>query len=105
MLRRFGFASWLRDYQDMPDETTAELEVVLVSRQTQLDQLVDELKQAELIAFDTETTSLEPLDAELVGFCLCDDAESGVLRSAGPCRSGHRIYPRPGIGCAGADSG
>jgi len=70
MLRRFGFASWLRDYQDMPDETTAELEVVLVSRQTQLDQLVDELKQAELIAFDTETTSLEPLDAELVGFAF-----------------------------------
>lgn len=70
MLRRFGFASWLKDYQDMPDETTAELEVILVSRQAQLDQLVDELKQAELIAFDTETTSLEPLDAELVGFAF-----------------------------------
>ncbi len=70
MLRRFGFASWLKDYQDMPDHASSGLEVILVTRQQQLDQLVEELNQAELIAFDSETTSLEPLDAELVGLAF-----------------------------------
>ncbi|AKS42940.1 DNA polymerase I [Wenzhouxiangella marina] len=68
LLREFGFSSWLKDYQDGESPAAdAKLEVSLVSTRKQLDALIEALDEAELIAFDTETTSLEPLDAELVG--------------------------------------
>jgi len=75
LLRRFGFATWLRQIDEAGDGDTdtaapadAELEVELVTTNQGLDALVEALAGAELIAFDTETTSLEPLDADLVGF-------------------------------------
>ena len=70
LLRRFGFSSWLKDYQDEPDPAAAELQVTTVSTREQLKALIEALNKAELIAFDTETTSLEPLDAELVGLAF-----------------------------------
>ena len=73
LLKRHGFATWLRQLGDAPAETesvadSAALEVISVSTHQALNELVKRLNQAELTAFDTETTSLEPLDAELVGF-------------------------------------
>ncbi|MGY6631294.1 MAG: DNA polymerase I [Wenzhouxiangella sp.] len=80
LLRRFGFMTWLKAFQNGEDGNTAErpasapeasqLEVETVTRRAQLNALVEALEQAELIAFDTETTSLEPLDARLVGFAF-----------------------------------
>ncbi len=73
LLRRFGFASWLKAYQEEPASTVAEvteLAVSVVTSRAELGALVKALQAAELIAFDTETTSLEPLDADLVGFAL-----------------------------------
>jgi len=71
LLKRFGFSTWLKQYTDGESEKPAaggELAVETVTTTGQLQALVEALESAELIAFDTETTSLEPLDAELVGF-------------------------------------
>jgi len=70
LLRRFGFSTWLKQYQEGGHDRLSggELEVATVTKRRQLKALVQSLESAELIAFDTETTSLEPLDAELVGF-------------------------------------
>jgi DNA polymerase I len=71
LLKRFGFSTWLKQYQEQPTaRLTAELKVETVTTRAGLKALVEALEQAELIAFDTETTSLEPLDAELVGFAF-----------------------------------
>ena len=79
LLKRHGFATWLRQLDAAPADSTAEstaqaqpgattLEVITVDTQKALDDLIRRLNRAELVAFDTETTSLEPLDAVLVGF-------------------------------------
>ena len=71
LLRRFGFSTWLKQYSDGEDagaNSGGDLEVETVTTKRQLETLVEALEAAELIAFDTETTSLEPLDADLVGF-------------------------------------
>lgn len=74
LLKRFGFSTWLRQLDETGpgDDTLAEaeteLDVEVVTTRAGLDTLVQRLGSAELIAFDTETTSLEPLDAEPVGF-------------------------------------
>ena len=73
LLRRFGFATWLKDYQDGQAAEEYALNVTTVTTRDQLRALADALGDAELIAFDTETTSLEPLDAELVGMSFAID--------------------------------
>ncbi|MEE4296134.1 MAG: DNA polymerase I [Wenzhouxiangella sp.] len=71
LLRRFGFSTWLRQYQDEDSEPEAhELAVETVTTRAQLDALLKQIEGASLTAFDTETTSLEPLDADLVGFAF-----------------------------------
>ena len=75
LLKRFGFTTWLRQIGDAAAEAgqapdAAGLEVETVTTRKALEALVEALQTAELIAFDTETTSLEPLDADLVGFAF-----------------------------------
>jgi len=75
LLKRFGFTTWLRQIGDEAAEAgqppdAAELEVETVATRKALAALLETLESAELIAFDTETTSLEPLDADLVGFAF-----------------------------------
>ncbi len=74
LLRRFGFSTWLKQYQeegaDSQGSDAGELEVETVTTRSQLDALVEAVWAADLVAFDTETTSLEPLDAELVGLAF-----------------------------------
>ncbi|SHI01835.1 DNA polymerase I [Ferrimonas marina] len=48
-----------------PAQTATEHELILT--ESQLDRWISSLKQAELIALDTETTSLDYMEAELVG--------------------------------------
>jgi len=45
-------------------------EYELVTTQAQLDSWLDKLREAPLIAFDTETTALDPMQAEIVGLSL-----------------------------------
>ena len=73
-LRRYEFNSWLQELDDTavaapPRET----EYYAVTTEEQLDALLDELEAAELLAFDTETTSLDAMQAELVGLSFCTE--------------------------------
>ena len=77
-LREFGFTSWLKAYQDDSGSDTGAdsgLDVETVTTRAALKRMVEALEQAERFAFDTETTSLEPLDSELVGMSFA--AETG----------------------------
>ncbi|NBB91914.1 MAG: DNA polymerase I, partial [Gammaproteobacteria bacterium] len=77
LLKRFGFSTWLKQYTAEADDGAAaggDLAVETVTTKRQLEDLVGALEGAELIAFDTETTSLEPLDADLVGFSFAVEA-------------------------------
>ena len=59
------------EYQAQPAQRkAAEAEYVRVASLEQLQTLVDELSQAKEFAFDTETDSLNPLAARLVGIAL-----------------------------------
>ncbi|MCC5865085.1 MAG: DNA polymerase I [Wenzhouxiangella sp.] len=73
LLKGFGFATWLKSYQEEAQADQAELKVETVTTLKGLNDLLATLEQAELIAFDTETTSLEPLDADLVGFAFATE--------------------------------
>ena len=74
LLKRHGFSTWLRQIGDGGDpgnsDTADEVELAVetVATKKALSALVEKLEAAELVAFDTETTSLESLDADLVGF-------------------------------------
>ena len=84
LLKRFGFSTWLRDFQENAGgseegkqaiaATETELTLRLATKYSDLDGLIDALDAADLMAFDTETTSLEPLDAELVGLAFAVEA-------------------------------
>jgi DNA polymerase-1 len=50
--------------------TTLDINVKVVDTDKKLAELVKELKQAEVISFDTETTSTEEMKAEIVGISL-----------------------------------
>jgi len=79
-LRRHGFSTWLRqvggnaESEDSAAEPGGALAVETVATHAALDALVEALETAELVAFDTETTSLESLDADLVGFAFATEA-------------------------------
>lgn len=49
---------------------------ILVDSEAALDALLARLKAAKLLVLDTETTSLDPLTADLVGISLCHDTEN-----------------------------
>ncbi|MXX81960.1 MAG: DNA polymerase I [Chloroflexi bacterium] len=53
------------------------VETVIVRDQTALDDLVNTLNRAAMIAFDTETTGLDQMTAELVGIALAVAGERG----------------------------
>lgn len=58
-------------------------ETVIVRSEAQLAQLAARLNAAEMISFDVETTSLEKMEAELVGICLAVDPPTGYYIPVG----------------------
>lgn len=80
----YGFRSWLRELTDDPKRVPAqdarvqaetpaapvELDYQTVTTKEQLQSLLSLLEKAELVALDTETTSLDPLMARLVGLSV-----------------------------------
>jgi len=73
-LKRFEFNSWLQELDAGEDQQAVEVSYRTISTIEELDILLAELEGAELIAFDTETTSLDPMQAELVGLSFCIEA-------------------------------
>ncbi len=77
LYRRYEFKSWLQELDSAPaaatstkaDEpaTSIETHYETILTQQQLDSWLEKLKKAELFAFDTETTSLNYLQARIVG--------------------------------------
>ncbi len=82
-LKRYEFNSWLQELDDPKSPESAETDYLTVFRADQLDTLIAELESAELIAFDTETTSLDSMQAELVGLSFCTEAGRAVYIPVG----------------------
>jgi len=70
---------------DLPTDPSplGELKVVIVDTAESLQTLVKTLRDAEVIAFDTETTSTDQMEAELVGISLAVEKEEGYYIPVG----------------------
>ena len=68
LFREYGFATLLKDLTSSPTLSCEKYNLVL--SEAELYDLVAELAQAPAFAFDLETTSLNPIDARIVGFAL-----------------------------------
>ncbi|WP_336579718.1 DNA polymerase I [Alcaligenes sp. CHO6] len=80
----YGFRTWLRELTQDPDRVPAqdsrveaqtpqaptELDYQTVTTKEQLSSLLSLLEKAQLVSLDTETTSLDPLMARLVGLSV-----------------------------------
>ncbi|MGR9087297.1 MAG: DNA polymerase I [Gammaproteobacteria bacterium] len=82
LLQELGFSSWLKTLEngsdgiaaivhDRPADPDIEYETVLTDRQFR--HWLDQLKRADLFAFDTETTSLDYSKAQIVGVSFAVD--------------------------------
>ena len=83
-LKRYEFNSWLQELlgdAPVPQETTSDYRTV--DSEQALDALLGTLQKAELIAFDTETTSLDPMQAQLVGLSFSVRADEACYVPVG----------------------
>lgn len=67
------------------------LDVKLIDTEEKLQQLVKDLSKTKLIAFDTETTSIDPLRADLVGISLAVREEEGFYIPIGHKGEGKQL--------------
>ena len=74
-LQRYEFNSWLKelgdggdDEQDADEDSRA---YETIFKPEELSSWLETIESADLVAFDTETTDLDPMRAELVGVSLC----------------------------------
>ncbi|SEG83692.1 DNA polymerase I [Marinobacterium lutimaris] len=83
LFQRFEFKSWVRELEEAGDEgltaaeepvAAIETEYETVLEQAELDRWLDKLRAAGSFAFDTETTSLNYMEAELVGVSFAVEA-------------------------------
>ena len=84
-LKRYEFNSWLKELDGDGEGQTEEapVEYTAITTADELDALLMELEGAELIAFDTETTSLDAMRAELVGLSFCTEPGRAVYIPVG----------------------
>jgi DNA polymerase-1 len=77
--------TFLDEPLNISETTLAEISVqtIIVDSQEKLDKLVAELEGAEQISFDTETTSTDQMQAELVGISLAFDQNRGYYLPVG----------------------
>ena len=73
-LKRYEFNSWLQEMGDRQPTEPVVTNYRTITTLEQLDALIAELESSALIAFDTETTSLDSMQAELVGLSFCTEA-------------------------------
>ncbi len=66
-----------------PESTLEELSAQVIDTAQSLQSLVKRLEQAKVIAFDTETTSTDQMQAELVGISLAVDESGGYYIPVG----------------------
>ncbi|MEP5567859.1 MAG: DNA polymerase I [Halioglobus sp.] len=71
------FRSWLEDLLEegeAPVVEQVETSYEIITEQKELDRWLEQLEQAELFAFDTETTSLDYMEAQVVGVSFAIEA-------------------------------
>jgi DNA polymerase-1 len=73
-LKRYEFNSWLQEMDNSNSADEIETNYRTITTFEELDTLISELENCELIAFDTETTSLDSMQAELVGLSFSTQA-------------------------------
>jgi DNA polymerase-1 len=66
-LQRYEFNSWLKELGEPAAEAQAATDYNMVLTREDLQAWIERLGQCQLFAFDTETTNLDPMRAELVG--------------------------------------
>ena len=74
---RMEFKGWLDELLgegEAPVAEAVETEYDIVTEQVALDAWIEQLEQAELFAFDTETTSLDYMEAQIVGLSFAVEA-------------------------------
>lgn len=82
------------------DETLQEIKqttVAIVDTEEKLDDLVSRLKDAKQVSFDTETTSTNQMQADLVGISLAVDQEKGYYIPVGHKVDGSKQLPKDKI--------
>ena len=74
------FKSWLAELLDETKENQAEnhLNYVIIDSETALKDWINQLQNADVFAFDTETTSLDSMTAELVGVSFAYQPEKAA---------------------------
>lgn len=88
LFREYEFRNWIAELENADSSPSATKETApaekpekrysIVTDQDELDQWLDRLKQADLFAFDTETTSLRYMDAEIVGLSFAIEPGEAV---------------------------
>ena len=75
-LREQGFKTWLAEVEgsSAPQPATATHHYHRITTAEELQTWLTQLRQAPVFAFDTETTSLNYIDAEIVGVSFCTQA-------------------------------
>ena len=84
-LQHNEFSSWLQEFgnDESSQASTLELNYTTVLDMGTFKKWIEKLQKAELIAFDTETTSLDPMQAELVGLSFAIDAFEAIYIPVG----------------------
>ncbi len=78
LYQELEFKSWLKELLDKEPQPAREPKYEIVFTESQLNQWIDRLSQAKLFAFDTETTSLNYMQAELVGVSFAVETGSAA---------------------------
>lgn len=68
--QEFEFNSWLKEL-DQTVPSSPKVTYACIQQETDLKKIIEVLSQCTEFAFDTETTSLDPMEAQLVGVSLC----------------------------------
>ena len=82
-----GFTSWLSELEDSDElvntnDAFTGFEFDTITDEKQLKQWLDQLRSAKLVSFDTETTSIDAMQAQLVGMSFAIHDDDGAIKSA-----------------------
>jgi DNA polymerase-1 len=77
-LQRFEFNSWLQELGAEDDAAAAAASYHIITGMEDLERWISRLESAGLFAFDTETTDLDPMRAELVGLSFAVEADEAA---------------------------
>ena len=88
LYERLEFRSWLDELDTPAQEVAAPAEVTradysMITSMQELDAFLERAQQAEVVAVDTETTSINYMQAQLVGICLACEPGEGIYVPVG----------------------